>query len=100
MALVAWFIACGDTATDDDCEDDACTSPPAAFCDGDLLVTFAAPGLCVDDACSYPATTTTCDGTCNDGACMDRADPDAGTADDAQSDAGRVDDTSGQPDAP
>lgn len=85
LALSVSLGACGDDGTTaDECEDATCMTPPADFCDGDQLVTYAATGTCVDDACSYEATTADCAGGCADAACIGGVDPcDGVTCDDA-----------------
>lgn len=90
VALVLPVFACGDDGDDETCVESECTTPPAAFCSGDDLVVWSPAGICVDDACSYEATTTPCDGACVDAACVDSA-SDAGGTDTGATDAGATD---------
>ena len=58
---------------EEDCVDRSCTTPPAAFCDGDLAVSYATTGSCQLDACRYATTTVDCaqlEQTCVAGACQ------------------------------
>ena len=59
------------------CDDVSCTTPPAPYCEGTLLVTFARDGACRDGACSYSPTLQACSEglECIAGAC--RASDDA-----------------------
>ena len=61
----------------DPCENNPCTTPPAATCDGDVLTHYASPGACTVVAeaaeCEYAPATTNCadnDELCVDGACV------------------------------
>lgn len=69
-ALAALVVACGVEEEGDDCADEACTSPPAALCDGDSLLRYADVGECVSDECSYELSRVACVGGCADGACV------------------------------
>ncbi len=44
---------CFDGACVDPCEAVTCDAPPTPGCDGDVAVSFAAPGLCLDGDCEY-----------------------------------------------
>lgn len=69
----------GTTTTDtvaDPCTPNPCTTAPAAGCDGNSTVTYAATGTCTNTdgaaTCDYAATTTACTGTdvCSAGSCV------------------------------
>ncbi|MFO0749920.1 MAG: hypothetical protein U1F43_30260 [Myxococcota bacterium] len=78
----------GDTNPTDPCTPNPCTTPPAADCDGNSAVTYAATGTCANNdgvaACTYAETPTPCTGTnvCVDGACVAGADKCTYTFDD------------------
>lgn len=65
------------------CNPNPCVAPPAGVCDGDLLLTFEAPGACtlvgaaLDTAdCDFPERTVDCallGGECAGGACVGAA---------------------------
>lgn len=62
--------ACGSDGCGGSCG--ACTEVPAAACiDGTKLRTYAAGGTCIDGACRYESTDTTCANGCAAGACLD-----------------------------
>lgn len=44
----------------DPCANITCTTPPAASCTGDSLVTFASAGTCSGGECAYTQATTAC----------------------------------------
>ncbi|MBN2495126.1 MAG: hypothetical protein JXR96_11080 [Deltaproteobacteria bacterium] len=48
-----------------------CDEPPAAYCDGDTRVYYAAVGTCVDGACDYGESRVDCPWGCEGGACND-----------------------------
>ncbi len=73
----------GDTSSTADatpanpCEPNPCTTPPAATCDGDSVVTATGPGTCTAEgtapSCAYETTTTACSGetpVCASGECV------------------------------
>ena len=67
---------CSDGACVDPCTQVTCDQPPAATCDGNTLLTYAAAGTCDASTleCSYPETQTDCtqqSQICSDGACVD-----------------------------
>ncbi len=62
------------TCAEDPCATQTCNQPPAAMCDGDVLVSYQSVGLCDAGSCDYPETRRTCplgcaNGACNDGSC-------------------------------
>lgn len=61
-AVLLAFAACGHS--DAVCDDASCTAPPPPRCLGSSLVSYAATGLCVVDACRYEADTTPCPAGC------------------------------------
>lgn len=68
-SLLCLVVACGgDTNPQQPCDSD-CASPPAAFCDGAVSITFGVIGECTDGRCDYQPTSTTCAGGCSNGAC-------------------------------
>lgn len=60
-------------AESDPCVGVTCDMPPAATCEGNMTVTYAAAGTCSEGDCSYDETKTDCgqDKTCMLGQCMD-----------------------------
>jgi hypothetical protein len=44
-----------------------CSSPPAAFCDGQLATNWLVPGRCAVGACAYDPIAEDCGGTCEAG---------------------------------
>jgi len=68
------------TVIDSPCVPNPCDTPPDAWCDDDVLVSYLIPGACEVDAgaadCAYTEHTTDCDflgGRCEAGACVDTA---------------------------
>lgn len=58
----------------DPCDSVACTTPPAATCDGDTRVSYASDGTCVGDGmCDYTETREECAAGCTSGVCNDAA---------------------------
>jgi len=58
----------------DPCEDVACLTPPPATCDGNVVRSFLAVGVCASGVCTYTPVENSCDNvpgsTCVDGACV------------------------------
>lgn len=59
----------------DPCAGVACTTPDAPFCEGDVLQTPQAPGVCIEGVCTYATRVATdCnavpEGICSGGACV------------------------------
>ncbi|MBT6432259.1 MAG: hypothetical protein HOK28_04155 [Deltaproteobacteria bacterium] len=61
----------------DPCDGVTCEEPPAATCDGNTVVSYAAAGTCDGGVCAYENSETDCgdEATCTDGECVDNADP-------------------------
>lgn len=65
---------CEDAACVDVCGGVVCETPPASFCEDDVVVSYAASGDCVLGLCEYDEVRTDCSvtgGFCNAGACFD-----------------------------
>jgi hypothetical protein len=57
----------------DPCDGITCAAPPAAFCDGTVVVTSSNPGTCGNGRCSYVQTRSDCAASasfCFNGACV------------------------------
>ena len=46
-----------------------CTDPPPPYCDGDTLVSYSLPGVCVNGGCQYLEQRIQCVHGCENGAC-------------------------------
>ena len=81
LSITAMLGACGgETVPGETCNDSACTEPPAAVCQGDNLVAYAATGTCDETGeCMYEQEVTNCiaqDAQCVDGACVPNTEED------------------------
>lgn len=65
LTLATALVGCGDDTTTDECDTD-CTTPPAAVCDADVLVSYAAEGSCISESCRYEAERTECVAGCEE----------------------------------
>ncbi len=72
-ALLAAAACAVEGEEEEDCTDSECTVAPDPICVGDIAITYATPGTCQLDACSYAATPVDCDQSgevCVDGECL------------------------------
>ena len=63
---------------EDRCAEVTCQAPPAPSCDGQVSVSYAAEGACLDGVCSYPQARVDCAAAgqaCLDGVCGPPAGP-------------------------
>jgi hypothetical protein len=58
------------TCIDDPCASMTCSNPPAAHCEKDTVVLYAASGECTAGQCSYQTTEVPCEFGCASGACL------------------------------
>ena len=74
-------IPCKEGCEEGRCKDDpcigvSCDQPPAAYCDGKVLVNFEQTGTCNDGICSYPKEETSCQDGCENAECLTGGDTD------------------------
>ncbi len=78
LATTLALAACGASETPDDTQcEGGCFTPPAAVCQGGMLLQFSPLGECRDTGCFYQPSQIDCTsggGTCEDGACVEPVD--------------------------